>query len=145
MSTTQTATTQQNADWAALALRLALGTMFLAHGLLKVFIFTPAGTAGYFESLGLPGVLAWPIIIAESVAGIFLIAGVFTRIIAISMLPILFGALTLAHWGAGWVFSNQGGGWEYPAFLIAASVAAATLGNGRFAIKVPPVFSAFNA
>ena len=42
---------------AALLLRLALGTMFIAHALLKYFVFTLPGTAQFFGSLGLPGVL----------------------------------------------------------------------------------------
>jgi len=49
---------QHNAAYAALILRLALGTMFMAHAGLKFFVFTLAGTGGYFESLGLPAVLA---------------------------------------------------------------------------------------
>jgi putative oxidoreductase len=39
-------------DAAALLLRVSLGTMFIAHALLKYFVFTPAGTAQFFESLG---------------------------------------------------------------------------------------------
>lgn len=46
-------------DYAALILRLASGALFLAHGLMKVMVFTIPGTVGYFESLGLPGF--WPI------------------------------------------------------------------------------------
>ncbi|MGK0374327.1 MAG: putative oxidoreductase [Arenicella sp.] len=48
----QSANTQQ--DHAALALRLAFGLILLAHGLLKVFVFTPSGTAAFFSSFGLP-------------------------------------------------------------------------------------------
>ena len=42
-------------DTAAAVLRISSGVLFLAHGLLKVNVFTVAGTVGYFESLGLPG------------------------------------------------------------------------------------------
>ncbi len=55
----------RTAPYAALVLRLALGTMFIAHGLLKLLVFTPAGTVGYFESLGLPGPLAYLTMVAE--------------------------------------------------------------------------------
>lgn len=44
--------------YGTLLLRLALGVMFLAHGLLKFLVFKPTGTAAYFRSLGLPGALA---------------------------------------------------------------------------------------
>ena len=43
-----------NVDLAALVLRVSTGALFLAHAGLKLFVFTPAGTAGFFESLGFP-------------------------------------------------------------------------------------------
>ena len=58
------------------------------------------------------------------------------RPVALGLLPILIGA-TWVHYGAGWVFSNENGGWEYPAFLVAVSVASALLGPGKFALKLP--------
>jgi putative oxidoreductase len=130
--------TDQNAQVGAFVLRVSLGAMFLAHGLLlKVFVFTPAGTAGFFESLGLPGALAYLTIAAETVGGLLLIAGVGTRYVSAALIPVLLGALVLVHGDKGWVFSNAGGGWEYPAFLIAASVAQWFLGDGAYALKVP--------
>jgi putative oxidoreductase len=48
----------KTAPYAVLGLRVTTGLLFLIHGLIKLFVFTPAGTAGYFESIGLPGV--WP-------------------------------------------------------------------------------------
>ena len=128
----------QNAQIGAFVLRVSLGVMFLAHGLLlKVFVFTPAGTAGFFESLGLPGALAYLTIAAETVGGLLLIAGIGTRYVSAALIPVLLGALVLVHGDKGWVFSNAGGGWEYPAFLIAASVAQWFLGDGAYALKVP--------
>jgi putative oxidoreductase len=130
--------TDQNAQIGTFVLRVSLGVMFLAHGLLlKVFVFTPAGTAGFFESLGLPGALAYLTIAAETVGGLLLIAGVGTRYVSAALIPVLLGALVLVHGDKGWVFSNAGGGWEYPAFLIAASVAQWFLGDGAYALRVP--------
>lgn len=123
------------APYAALVLRVALGVLALAHGLLKVFVFTPAGTVGFFESLGLPGVLAYATIAIEVVGGLALIAGVFTRYVAIAMVPVLLGSIVFAHWNAGWLFSNEGGGWEYPAFWAVALIVQALLGDGAFAWK----------
>ncbi len=125
-----------NALYAATILRLALGIMFVAHGLLKVLVFTLPGTAGFFESVGFPGFLAYPVTFAEIIGGALLIAGIAVRPVALAMIPILLGA-TWVHLGAGWVFSNQGGGWEYPAFLVASNVAVALLGPGKFALKLP--------
>lgn len=125
----------QTAPWGALVLRLSLGTMFIAHGLiLKYFTFTLAGTAQYFESIGYPGALAYAVFVAETLGGIALVLGFQTRLVALAMVPVLIGAM-LEHTGNGWVFSAQGGGWEYPAFLIAASLTQALLGGGALAVS----------
>ena len=129
-------TNPRMAAYAATLLRVSLGTLALAHGLMKVLVFTPAGTVGFFASLGLPAILAYATIGVEIVAGIALIAGVFTRYASIAMIPILVGA-TFVHSGAGWVFSNQGGGWEFPAFWTVALVVQALLGDGAFALRLP--------
>lgn len=119
----------KTAPYAALVLRVALGVMFIAHAALKIFVFTPAGTVGFFQSLGLPGPLAYAVIAAELIGGIALIFGVATRWVAVALLPVLLGA-TWVHAGNGWLFSNANGGWEYPAFLTAALLTLALLGGG---------------
>ena len=126
----------QLTPYAATLLRVSLGTLALAHGLLKVLVFTPAGTVGFFASLGLPAFLAYATIGIEVVGGIALIAGVFTRYVSIVMIPILLGAV-FVHSSAGWVFSNEGGGWEFPAFWAVALVVQALLGDGAFALRLP--------
>jgi putative oxidoreductase len=124
----------RTAPYAAFVLRIALGAMFIAHSLiLKHFTFTLPGTAQFFESLGLPAALAYLTFWAELLGGIALLAGVGTRWVAIALVPILIGA-TWVHAGNGWVFSAPNGGWEYPVFLIVASLVQALLGDGRFAL-----------
>ena len=124
------------APYAATILRVSLGILALAHGLLKILVFTPAGTVGFFASLGLPAFLAYATIGVEVAGGIALIAGVFTRYVSIAMIPILLGAVVV-HSGAGWVFSNEGGGWEFPAFWAVALVVQAMLGDGAYALRLP--------
>lgn len=127
----------RTAPYAAFLLRVGLGLLFLAHGLvLKVMTFTIPGTVGYFESIGYPGVFAYLVILGEIGGGLLLIAGVYTRWIALALLPIMIGA-TLQHVGNGWVFSAQGGGWEFPAFWTVLLVVQSLLGDGAFAVKVP--------
>lgn len=121
----------RNAAYAALLLRLALGTMFLAHGLLKIMVFTPAGTAGFFASLGLPAWLAYPTMGAEVVGGLLLIAGIQSRYVALALIPILLGSLWV-HSGNGWLFSSENGGWEYSLFLTVAAAAQVLLGDGAY-------------
>jgi putative oxidoreductase len=124
----------RTAPYAAFVLRIALGAMFVAHSLvLKHFTFTLPGTAQFFESIGLPAALAYVTFWAELLGGIALLAGVGTRWVAIALVPILVGA-TWVHAGNGWVFSAPNGGWEYPVFLLVASLAQALLGDGRYAL-----------
>lgn len=133
-ATINTQPNPQNVAYAALVTRLSLGVMYLAHGLLKILVFTPAGTVGFFESLGLPGFFAYLTILAEVGGGLLLIAGIGTRLVSAALIPALLGALFLVHADKGWLFSAPGGGWEYPAFLIATSVVAVLLGNGAYAL-----------
>jgi putative oxidoreductase len=125
------------APHAALALRLGLGVMFLAHGLwLKGVVYTLPGTAAFFASVGLPGPLAYLVFAAESIGGVLLIAGVQVRLVATLLLPVLLGA-TWVHWPNGWLFTNPGGGFEYPLFLALATGAQALLGAGTGALRLP--------
>ena len=123
----------RTAPYAALLLRLALGTMFVAHALLKVFVFTLPGTVQFFESLGLPAALAYATVAAELVGGALLILGIGTRWVAVALIPFLLGA-TWVHLGNGWLFSAPKGGWEYPVFLTIATAVQALLGDGAFAL-----------
>ena len=125
------------APYSAFALRVTSGGLFLAHGLLKLLVFTPAGTAGYFDSLGLPGPLAYVTITAELIGGLALILGVQTRLAALALIPVLLGAAIFAHGSNGWLFSNEGGGWEFPVFWAVVNLAIAGLGAGAFALQLP--------
>ena len=123
---------------AAFMLRVSLGIMYLAHSvLLKVLTFGLAGTAGFFVSIGLPAWLAYVTIAAEAIGGILLVLGLQTRLVAVALIADLAGAIIWVHAQNGWVFSAKGGGWEYPAFLIVASVAVALLGDGAYALSRP--------
>ena len=125
---------RNTAPYGALLLRLSLGTMFLAHSLyLKLVVFTLPGTVKFFESLGLPAFATHITIAAEAIGGLMLLAGYKTRHAAVALVPVLLGA-TWAHWSNGWLFTNAGGGWEYPLFLAAATVVQALVGDGAYAL-----------
>ena len=123
----------RTAPWAALVLRITLGVMFIAHALLKYAVFTLPGTVKFFESLGLPGPLAYGVCWAELIGGVLILAGVYSRWVAAALIPILLGA-AWAHAGNGWVFSAPNGGWEYPVFLAAAAAVQALLGDGKYSL-----------
>jgi len=122
------------APFGAFTLRVALGVMFIAHAYLKLAVFTVAGFEGFLGQVGLPTILAWPIILAELIGGLALIVGFYGRFVSIALLPILLGALFI-HAPNGWVFTAENGGWEYPAFLAVAALAQALIGDGAFALS----------
>lgn len=128
----------RTAPYAALLLRIALGILFLAHAGLKVFVFTPAGTAAFFGKLGLPGWLAYATIAWEVAGAVALIVGLWPRIVALALIPILLGAIVTVHGAAGFFFTSPNGGWEFPALWIVGLVALALAGDGAFALKPSP-------
>ena len=126
------------ADYAALILRVSTGALFVIHGGLKLFVFTPAGTAGFFASIGLPGPLAYLTIAAEILGGVLLIAGLWTRWVSLALVPVLLGAAWFAHWANGFFFNAPNGGWEYPVFWAVVMLALALLGDGVFSLGRRP-------
>ncbi len=125
-----------NVALATALLRVSLGIMFVAHSVvLKFHVYTLDGTVGYFESIGLPGFLAYVVFAMEAVGGVMLILGIATRWVSIALLPVLIGAVW-AHAGFGWIFSNADGGWEYPLYLVVLTIAQAMLGDGAFALRL---------
>ena len=123
------------APYAALILRVSLGVMFLAHVGLKVFVFTIPGFVAYFASMGLPAILAYGVIALEFVGGIALILGVYASWVAVPLAIEIVATIILVHGANGWVFTNKGGGWEYPAFWVIGLVALYLLGDGAMALR----------
>jgi putative oxidoreductase len=126
---------QTTAPYAALLLRVSLGIMFLAHVALKIFVFTVPGFVGYFGSLGLPAILAYGVIALELLGGIALILGIYASWVAVPLALEMVGTIVLAHGPNGWLFTNKGGGWEYPAFWTIGLIALYLLGDGAMAIR----------
>jgi putative oxidoreductase len=124
--------TQHN-DFAALVLRLTLGTMYVVHGAWKIVTLGLPVTVGFFEQQGFPGWTAYAVVAAEIIGGMLLIVGFQVRAVALVLVPILIGALKV-HLPNGFVFSYPNGGWEYPAFLIVVSGVQALLGEGAYAV-----------
>lgn len=125
----------KTAPYAALILRVSLGILFLAHVGLKIFVFSIPGFVGYFASLGLPAIAAYLTIALEVVGGIALILGVYASWVAVPLAIEMLGTIVIVHGANGWLFTNKGGGWEYPAFWAIALVALFLLGDGAYALK----------
>jgi putative oxidoreductase len=129
-------------------LRVSLGVMWIAHAMLKLLVFTLPGTAQYFASIGFPGFLAYPVFAVELLGGIALLLGLYARQAALLLVPVM-AVAACVHAPNGWVHTSPGGGWEYPVFLMAASIALWLLGDGAAAIKrsalLTPRFHALRA
>ena len=120
--------------YGALLLRIALGSMWISHALLKILVFTLPGAAKFFDSVGLPGELVYPVVAAELIGGAAILLGLYGRQASLLLTPILLVAAWV-HFPNGWVFTATGGGWEYPVFLAAMSIVHGLIGDGAFAVK----------
>lgn len=102
---------------APVVLRLALGAVFIAHGLPK--LLSPAMVAGFFGQLGLPAPYVTAIFIGlvEAVGGLLLIVGFGTRVAAALLAATMLVAILMAKRSTGFV-----GGWEFEMVLLAASL-----------------------
>lgn len=123
------------APYAALILRLSLGVIFLAHVWLKIFVFGVPAFAASFAPLGLPAILAYGVIALELFGGIALILGIYASWVALPLALEMLGTIVLVHGANGWLFTNKGGGWEYPALWTIALVALYLLGDGAMALR----------
>jgi len=126
---------QATAPYAVLLLRVSLGILFLAHVALKIFVFSIPGTVGFFQTLGFPAVFAYGIIALELVGGIALIVGFYAPYFALLLAIEMLGTIVTVHGANGWLFTNKGGGWEYPAFWAVTLIALFLLGDGAYAVK----------
>ncbi|SDF05305.1 putative oxidoreductase [Massilia sp. PDC64] len=115
-------------------LRMALGVMWIAHALLKLLVFTLPGTAQFFASVGFPAWLAYPVFAAELAGGLALLLGIYPRQVALSLVPVM-AAAAWVHVPNGWLHTSPGGGWEYPVFLVVASVALWLIGDGVWTLR----------
>ena len=115
-------------------LRVSLGVMWIAHALLKLLVFTLPGTMQFFQSVGFPGFLAYPVFAVELLGGVALVLGIYGRQVSLALVPLM-AVATSVHFGNGWVHTSANGGWEYPAFLTVASLALWMMGDGAYTAR----------
>ena len=126
-----------------LLLRVGLGIAFMAHGHLKVFVFTLPHAAQNFVNLGVPGWTVYPVAAIELIGGALLIMGIGTRLIAPLLVCVGFGA-GWVHIENGWNYTSPpNGGWEYGMFLALVAAAVTLLGSGPYTL--PSVVSRFKS
>ncbi|PEH85991.1 DoxX family protein [Burkholderia gladioli] len=123
----------RSAELGATVLRLVLGVLYLIHVGQKLFVFTLPGTVQFFVSIGLPGWLAYVTIAVELVGGLALLGGIQVRVVSLVLLVFMLGVVH-THFPNGFGFDSPHGGWEYPAFWVAALAVQALVGAGAYAL-----------
>ncbi|MFO0777262.1 MAG: DoxX family protein [Nitrospira sp.] len=130
-------------SWGGLILRVGLGSVIFAHGAQKMFGWFGGsgyeGTMGFFtQKMGLPWLVAFLVIIGESLGSLGLIAGFLTRFTAASFIVIMIGAIATVHWPQGffmnWFGQQQGEGYEYHLLVVVMSAALVVIGGGKWAL-----------
>lgn len=121
-------------DLAILLARVAVGAVFLAHGLQKFSANGIEGTAGFFQQAGvpLPTPGAWLSALVETVGGAALIAGAVVPLVGLLLVVGMLGALFFVHIGNGLWVENQG--YEFVLTLGAAALLLGAVGAGRYSV-----------
>ncbi|HEY3198257.1 MAG TPA: DoxX family protein [Nitrospirales bacterium] len=130
-------------DWAQLILRVTLGLVMFPHGAQKLLGWFGgygfAGTMNMFtQKMGIPAVLAFLVIMAESLGSVGLIVGFLTRLAAFGIFCIMVVAIAMVHWPNGF-FMNWGGnqpgeGFEYHLLVIGITIVLMIWGAGRSSV-----------
>ncbi len=134
---------QTNDEWWCVILRVTLGIVMLPHGAQKLlgwfggFGFT--NTMSYFtQKAGLPWVVAFLVIVGESLGALGLIAGFLTRLCALGMICIMLGAILTVHLPNGffmnWSGQQAGEGFEYHLLVLSIGVSLLIFGGGKYSI-----------
>jgi putative oxidoreductase len=116
-----------------LILRLVLGATFFIHGLVK-FQGGIENIVGWFDSIGLPGVLAYGVAVLEMVGGLALIIGLGSRIVSGLFVLLMLGATVKVKLAGGFLGNGQGAGWELDLALLAMALFIAINDSKMFAL-----------
>lgn len=134
---------QTDESWTGLILRLTLGLVMFPHGAQKLLGwyggFGFSGTMGFFtETMHLPWIVAFLVVIGESFGSMALLLGLLTRFTAASFIVIMLGAITTSHLPNGffmnWFGQQQGEGYEYHLLVIGIGLALLITGAGKWSV-----------
>jgi putative oxidoreductase len=127
-------------DTGKLLLRLAVGGLMLFHGLHKA-IDGVGGIAGMLVAKGLPGFIAYGVLVGEVIAPILIILGILTRPAALVLAFTMVVAWLMV--GTGKTFALDAvGAWaiESLVYFFVGALVVAFLGAGRYAVVRDPAW-----
>jgi len=136
---------QTNDNFSYWVPRVILGCVFLPHGAQKLFGwfggFGFTNTMTYFtQTAGLPWIIAFLIVMGESLGSLGLILGFFTRLSALGLICIMVGAIITVHIPNGffmnWFGKQAGEGFEYHLLVIGMSIPLLISGGGKYSVDV---------
>jgi putative oxidoreductase len=119
-------------------LRVAVGVDWIVHAFLKTYRGMNTHQALLAKN-GITPLLAWPTFSVELIGGCAILLGWYTRQWSAALLVFL-AVVVWIKWPVGWLYSNAGGGWEYPLFWLMAQAALVLAGSGAFALQAAPGF-----
>jgi putative oxidoreductase len=134
---------QTEERWAPVILRVMLALVIFPHGAQKLLGWYGGngfeGTMGFFtQQMGLPWVIAFLVIMGESVGALALAAGFMTRFTAASLGIIMLGAIATVHWPHGffmnWFGQQAGEGFEYHLLVIGMGLSLMVTGAGKWSV-----------
>jgi len=126
------------AAYGIFVLRVAVGFDWIVHALLKTYRGMHTHEALLAKN-GITPLLAWPTFSVELIGGCAILLGWYTRQWS-ALLLIFLAVVVWVKWPVGWLYSNAGGGWEYPLFWLMAQAALVLAGSGAFALRTGPGF-----
>lgn len=131
--TTHPISTSERLSAGVALLRVIIGTVFVAHGAQKLFVFGLTGVTEAFGGMGIPlaGVMAPAVALVELLGGFALIIGLLTRLAGLGLAITMLGAITLVHLPAGFFLPN---GVEFALALFASAAALALIGPGEYSV-----------
>jgi putative oxidoreductase len=132
-----------NNDWTGLITRLTISLILFPHGAQKMFgLFGGPGFSGamdfFTDTLHLPWIIGFFVIIIEFTGSLALIAGFASRIWAILIIVLMLGIIFTSHLGNGffmnWSGNQKGEGYEYHLLIIGLSLATLINGSGKYSV-----------
>jgi putative oxidoreductase len=126
-------TTPRQLDAGLTILRAVTGTIFVAHGAQKLFVYGLDGVAAGFAQMGVPfaSVMGPLVGFVELFGGLALIAGLLTRLAGVGLTAVMLGAMVMVHLPAGFFMPN---GYEFVLMLAASATTLAITGAGRYSV-----------